>query len=193
MWRRRESTSLSAISVVGRVISGTAAILSGLICAVYLFYGYFASVRKPGFVFAVCLVTFGIYRLFSIRRSVSKWIGLTISMGVGFVLFVAFWVGGGFPNNPSDIYALYGTLFIAESTMTGRLTTGMGMFWPVADSGGTIGLTLIPLWMPLFVFAIPTLVVWLQDRGYPPGFCQCCGYDLTGNESGRCSECGKSI
>ena len=27
----------------------------------------------------------------------------------------------------------------------------------------------------------------------PPGHCQDCGYDLTGNVSGRCPECGKAI
>lgn len=26
---------------------------------------------------------------------------------------------------------------------------------------------------------------------HPPGYCQNCGYDLTGNVSGRCPECGK--
>lgn len=27
----------------------------------------------------------------------------------------------------------------------------------------------------------------------PPGHCQTCGYDLTGNTSGRCSECGSPV
>lgn len=30
-------------------------------------------------------------------------------------------------------------------------------------------------------------------RHYPPGHCQRCGYNLHGNKSGRCSECGKAI
>jgi hypothetical protein len=28
-------------------------------------------------------------------------------------------------------------------------------------------------------------------KEYPEGFCQGCGYDMTGNVSGRCPECGK--
>lgn len=28
---------------------------------------------------------------------------------------------------------------------------------------------------------------------YASGYCQECGYDLTGNDSGRCPECGNSI
>lgn len=31
----------------------------------------------------------------------------------------------------------------------------------------------------------------LPPRRHPAGDCQKCGYDLTGNESGRCPECGK--
>jgi hypothetical protein len=35
---------------------------------------------------------------------------------------------------------------------------------------------------------------WYHDRrSIPPGHCQKCGYDLTGNESGRCPECGTAI
>ncbi len=30
-------------------------------------------------------------------------------------------------------------------------------------------------------------------RGYPPGHCQRCGYDLTGNLSGVCPECGTTL
>jgi hypothetical protein len=37
------------------------------------------------------------------------------------------------------------------------------------------------------IVAIPTF------RDNPVGCCQTCGYDLTGNTSGRCPECGKDI
>ncbi len=30
-------------------------------------------------------------------------------------------------------------------------------------------------------------------RRIPPGHCQKCGYDLTGNSSGRCPECGQTL
>ncbi|MBU0617500.1 MAG: hypothetical protein KKI02_07270 [Planctomycetes bacterium] len=49
----------------------------------------------------------------------------------------------------------------------------------------------IPLWLPLVVAAVPTGVLfWRDRRRTPPGHCQNCGYDLTGNVSGRCPECG---
>ena len=39
---------------------------------------------------------------------------------------------------------------------------------------------------------IPTASFWFLDRRrcFPPGHCRRCGYDLTGNISGRCPECG---
>ncbi len=50
----------------------------------------------------------------------------------------------------------------------------------------------IPLWLPLVVLAIPTAFLWHRDRRrIPPGHCRQCGYDLTGNESGKCPECGE--
>jgi hypothetical protein len=51
----------------------------------------------------------------------------------------------------------------------------------------------IPLAYVLMAIAIPTLLVWRFGRKpIKPGHCRC-GYDLTGNESGRCSECGWAV
>ena len=50
---------------------------------------------------------------------------------------------------------------------------------------------LIPLWLPLVIIALPTARVWWTDYRRPkPGHCKC-GYDLTGNVSGVCPECGQ--
>ncbi len=50
----------------------------------------------------------------------------------------------------------------------------------------------IPLWIPLLLSAIPTAWMWHHDRRrILPGHCSRCGYDLTGNTSGTCSECGE--
>jgi len=52
----------------------------------------------------------------------------------------------------------------------------------------------IPLWMPLAGVAFPTGVLCLANRRRRmAGHCRRCGYDLTGNESGVCSECGEEI
>ncbi len=47
-----------------------------------------------------------------------------------------------------------------------------------------------PLWMLLAAVLIPTVVMHRWMRQLPAGCCRTCGYDLTGNVSGRCPECG---
>ena len=50
---------------------------------------------------------------------------------------------------------------------------------------------LLPLWLPLVLLALPTaLLFWLDRRKLRPGSCVC-AYDLTGNVSGVCPECGR--
>ncbi len=53
----------------------------------------------------------------------------------------------------------------------------------------------IPHWILLFVVATPTTVLFWRDRRrpIPPGHCQTCGYNLTGNVSGVCPECGTGV
>ena len=51
----------------------------------------------------------------------------------------------------------------------------------------------IPLWIPLIAFAIPTAIIWYRDRRRPKGGCHTCDYDLTGNVSGVCPECGTEV
>ena len=50
-----------------------------------------------------------------------------------------------------------------------------------------------PTWMFLIVALIPTYLAWRKLRRPLPGHCQQCGYDLTGNVTGVCSECGETI
>jgi hypothetical protein len=50
-------------------------------------------------------------------------------------------------------------------------------------------------WPVLLFFTVPVmLIIWWPSRpGIPPGHCRKCGYNLTGNTSGRCPECGTSV
>ncbi len=52
----------------------------------------------------------------------------------------------------------------------------------------------IPCWFLFLLTAAPTaLLWWLDRRRIRPTHCQRCGYDLTGNVSGRCPECGTPV
>lgn len=51
---------------------------------------------------------------------------------------------------------------------------------------------ILPFWMILSVTAGITGLLWLRPgRRPPPGHCPTCGYDLTGNMTGTCPECGR--
>ncbi len=49
-----------------------------------------------------------------------------------------------------------------------------------------------PLWFPLLLIALPIGFLFWSDhrRRTKVGCCEECGYDLTGNTSGTCPECG---
>ena len=47
-----------------------------------------------------------------------------------------------------------------------------------------------PLWAGLIVLTVPTWIGWRRTRHRPHGSCRTCGYNLTGNTSGICPECG---
>jgi hypothetical protein len=47
----------------------------------------------------------------------------------------------------------------------------------------------IPLWIPAAAATIPAIILWRRKRPQV-GNCPTCGYNLTGNVSGICPECG---
>jgi hypothetical protein len=52
----------------------------------------------------------------------------------------------------------------------------------------------LPFWLPAVIIGLLVALLLLRDsRRVRPGCCLCCGYDLTGNVSGRCPECGRAI
>lgn len=54
------------------------------------------------------------------------------------------------------------------------------------------GIINLPYSLAFAIWAAPTTFLWyLHGRRILPGHCQKCGYDLTGNVSGICPECGK--
>ena len=54
----------------------------------------------------------------------------------------------------------------------------------------------IPHWFLTLIFAIfpgVWFIKWRRRRKLGPNACPSCGYDLTGNQTGECPECGESI
>lgn len=55
----------------------------------------------------------------------------------------------------------------------------------------------LEMWYPLWVLPSASLsavvLLWRYRRRFPVGHCARCGYDLTGNRSGACPECGTPI
>ncbi|GMU84537.1 MAG: hypothetical protein AMXMBFR47_44060 [Planctomycetota bacterium] len=59
---------------------------------------------------------------------------------------------------------------------------------------GSNGFVTVPLWMFFVAFAVMAGALWWSHLRRPgAGACKHCGYDLTGNVSGRCPECGVGV
>jgi len=68
-----------------------------------------------------------------------------------------------------------------------------GMFsLPQVVTGGYLRV-FVPLWVLFILMLIPSLIMWPLSKRVPPGYCSRCKYDLTGNVSGVCSECGDPV
>ncbi len=62
-------------------------------------------------------------------------------------------------------------------------------WWPDGITYGGSMITYIPIWMLVLPSMFATLWLWRSDHR-PNGGCLKCGYNLTGNISGVCPECG---
>ncbi len=144
-------------------------------------------------------------RLSRVRR-IAKWTGVVVC-----VVFAAEWavnsgyavhyarggfamfVGGGqtriyYTTTDKHKYAP-GFAFREGLTNTRRLLLPEFHQYP-ADSVTFVD---CPLWLPSLLVALPTAYLFYRDRRPPRGHCQGCGYDLKGNVSGVCPECGKEL
>ena len=64
------------------------------------------------------------------------------------------------------------------------------LFWTPRNRARGGCILWLPLWIPLLLTMIPTTFLCWRDNRRPPGHCASCGYNLTGNVSGVCPECG---
>ena len=134
-------------------------------------------------------------------RRVAKWTGtlICITLVVGGAANLLYSVTWTLPNG-SGFGTGSGGVGVSWRALAGRFAPGLTianadewLFWPpliiFRDRGGLI--IQAPIWFPLLMIGIPTIVCWRLDRRrLPPGYCPC-GYDLTGNVSGVCPECGE--
>src|SRR5262249_30991088 len=72
-----------------------------------------------------------------------------------------------------------------------------GFRWERTDGHCGVAMIYVDITEALVLFwlicILSTLEGALKDRLLPAGFCRQCGYDLTGNVSGVCPECGDKV
>jgi len=145
---------------------------------------------------------------------VFKWIGTICCFGFTLIGLVSVWIRPLLGFRCGYISARHGNVLVtwsaAENAERDVFVSGLELIelparfrflWPyvrkvaVGWRGGTHlrWAVLLPLWLLFVIVAMPTLYLWWTERSFPPGHCQKCGYDLTGNVSGRCPECGTLV
>ncbi len=68
-----------------------------------------------------------------------------------------------------------------------------GLWQPHLRTNPRAQLLMLPLWLSMLLTTIPAIILQRILRRPAPGHCPHCNYNLTGNQSGRCPECGKAI
>lgn len=144
------------------------------------------------------------------KRCILKWIGvgLCVVLGAGWILssLRGIWyvgsewsvacIGGSLGIGFGDFRIQFWNL--GESTTEADWIIdefgGVQLWWPSMQQvlGPTDVMFFFPIWMFLLSTAIATLWLGRLDRR-PKNGCANCGYDLTGNVSGVCPECGTEI
>lgn len=108
------------------------------------------------------------------------------------------------PANPNESlrirsWALLGCAF-ADAVVDGMIQDRRGGYYRTLARGGRHQLTVLrlPLWMIFVLFAAYPCVAFIRGpmrryRRKRCGRCPQCGYNLTGNVSGRCPECSRTV
>jgi hypothetical protein len=101
--------------------------------------------------------------------------------------FQIFWYGPLFPLKIENLFSMWPPSWVPRFEPSeifprkiGRLTT------PQFDLH-------FPLWIPVITFLMPTIILFKRKPRSLPGRCDTCGYNLTGNTSGKCPECGTQL
>lgn len=145
------------------------------------------------------------------RRSIPKWPCTVLT-----VLLVIVWVGSawwfvrvsalptfGFSVGAGRVQLYWCTpwsLLPERGIETFRTRMPATMHWQFGLERGllsSLNMTdtrvFIPLWFVTLLFGLPAAATWHRDRRRAPSVCVKCGYDLRGNTSGVCPECGGGL
>ena len=130
-------------------------------------------------------------------RRILKWMGVGMCVVIGTMFVVSIQKSsiplGRFRTHLFSGYFAYEPLRI-HMHVHSSLGTSIEYVLPVPQvftvGGDTV--VLLPLFPWFVILAVLTGVLfWREHRlRMLPGHCQKCGYDLTGNVSGKCPECG---
>ena len=104
--------------------------------------------------------------------------------------------------SPDDLWLAGQTPLVRPTKVWTRhgFTASYGTVRASETSEFAFHLWALPLWLLLLIClaypfirgALAVRAVWIHWRRRPAGMCPSCGYDLTGNVSGACPECGRS-
>lgn len=138
-------------------------------------------------------------------RGITKWSGVTLCVVLFALWFESRWLyllfTVGCPNDwltlcwYSGVAQVIGPGFYTTHPQFMTLEFGpndewMWWFWDF-NKRRPWGIS-VPGWLPFLLFALPTGFLFWSDhrRRMRAGCCEKCGYNLTGNTSGKCPECG---
>ena len=146
-------------------------------------------------------------------RRIPKWTGAGLSLLVVLAWILSIWCDAQYRATDHTILILsggwIGAVVSSLATAPGNGITDSSLNWHSRpafrfegpwntfhlsggpSSGNSVEGLGASLWFLLLLIALPTAWLWHRDRRrIRPGCCRRCGYNLTGNTSGVCSECG---
>ncbi|HNO78689.1 MAG TPA: hypothetical protein PKN33_11570 [Phycisphaerae bacterium] len=128
--------------------------------------------------------------------TVAPWLVFTLALVSGIVwiagdVFGVYWCNGvwGVYDDARDVITCDCGPYCEAKLVDLPIATRGRSFAPDGIRIRFLGRVSIRPWIPLIAFAILAFILW-RLRRFAGGHCQQCGYDLTGNESGVCPECG---
>ena len=132
-------------------------------------------------------------------RRVLKWVG-TVACAAAAVGWGASYASPGFSlGNRASVMWSHGVFRLVADWRPSSQDVHFippvgGEYWPFMSAKGRIVYVASPFWALLAATSLPTVLLWwLDPPRHPPAHCQSCGYDLTGNVSGVCPECGTAV